>query len=110
MPLYFFRMQSGRYSGVSDQGTELADRAAAWSELTGVCGDMIGGIARSLKKTPNGGWSCWTSPIVRFSGSASWASRSIRAFSSEVETGSRQENAPKQESGPTSILSKRKRL
>jgi hypothetical protein len=35
MPLYFFRIQSGRYSGVSDQGTELADRAAAWM-LTGV--------------------------------------------------------------------------
>jgi hypothetical protein len=50
MPLYFFRMQSGRYSGVSDQGTELADRAAAWSELTGVCGDMIGGITRKLKE------------------------------------------------------------
>ena len=48
MPLDFFRIQSGRYSGVSDQGTELADRAAAWSELTGVCGDMIGGIARKL--------------------------------------------------------------
>ena len=32
------------------QGTELADRAAAWSELTGVCGDMIGGIARKLKE------------------------------------------------------------
>jgi hypothetical protein len=50
MPLYFFRIQSGRYSGVSDQGTELADRAAAWSELTGVCGDMIGGIARKFKE------------------------------------------------------------
>ena len=50
MPLYFFRIQSGRYSGVSDQGTEPADRAAAWSELTGVCGDMIGGIARKLKE------------------------------------------------------------
>ena len=50
MPLYFFRIQSGRYSGVSDQGSEIADRAAAWSELTGVCGDMIGGIARKLKE------------------------------------------------------------
>jgi hypothetical protein len=32
------------------------------------------------------------------------------AFSSEVETGSRQENASNQESSPVSILSKRKRL
>jgi hypothetical protein len=100
MPLYFFRIQSGRYSGVSDQGTELADRAAAWSELTGVCGDMIGGITRKLRENSEWQMDCWTSPIVRFSGSASWASRSIRAFSSEVETGSRQENASKQESGP----------
>jgi hypothetical protein len=31
MPLYFFRIRNGRYSGVSDQGTELADRDA-WAE------------------------------------------------------------------------------
>jgi hypothetical protein len=50
MPLYFFRIQNGQYAGVSDQGTELADRAAAWSELTSVCGDMVGAIVRKLQQ------------------------------------------------------------
>jgi hypothetical protein len=50
MPLYFFRIRNGRYSGASDQGIELADRDAAWNELTSVCADMIGGISRKLKQ------------------------------------------------------------
>ena len=48
MPLYYFRIRTGRYSGVSSLGTELPDADAAWEELTGVCGDMIGSIARHL--------------------------------------------------------------
>ena len=51
MPLYFFRIRNGRYSGTEDRGTELADRDAAWSQLTRVCGDMIGGIARKLTRS-----------------------------------------------------------
>ena len=50
MPQYFFRIRNGAYSGASDHGTELADRNAAWKELTGVCGDMVGSIARHLKE------------------------------------------------------------
>ena len=50
MPLYFFRIRNGRYSGASDHGTELADRDAAWRELTSVCGDLVGGISRKLKE------------------------------------------------------------
>jgi hypothetical protein len=50
MPLYFFRIRNGSYSGASDQGTELADREAAWKELTGVCADIVGGISRKLKQ------------------------------------------------------------
>jgi hypothetical protein len=50
MPLYFFRIRNGPYSGASDQGIELADRVAAWKELTSVCGDMVGGISRKLKE------------------------------------------------------------
>jgi hypothetical protein len=50
MPLYFFRIRNGRYSGASDQGTECADRDAAWKELTTVCADMAGGISRKLKE------------------------------------------------------------
>ena len=48
MPLYFFRIKNGRYSGCSDQGTECADRNAAWKELTNVCADMARGISRKL--------------------------------------------------------------
>ena len=50
MPLYFFRIRNGRYSGACDYGTELADRDAAWKELTSVCGDMVGSISRHLKQ------------------------------------------------------------
>ena len=48
MPRYFFRIRNGRYSGASEQGVELADRNAAWQELTSSCADMVGGICRKL--------------------------------------------------------------
>jgi hypothetical protein len=50
MPLYFFRIENGPYSGTSDHGAELADRNAAWKELTSVCGDMVGSISRKLQQ------------------------------------------------------------
>jgi hypothetical protein len=38
MPLYFFRISHGRYSGASDQGSPFASHEAAWAEMTqGVC-------------------------------------------------------------------------
>ena len=48
MPLYFFRIRNGRYSGASEHGIELADNNAAWQELTSSCADMVGGICRKL--------------------------------------------------------------
>ena len=48
MPLYFFRIRNGRYSGASEQGIELADHDAAWQELTSTCADMVSGICRKL--------------------------------------------------------------
>jgi hypothetical protein len=48
MPLYFFRIRNGRYSGASEQGIELADHNAAWRELTSSCAEMVGGICRKL--------------------------------------------------------------
>lgn len=54
MSLYFFRISTGRYSGASDQPYEFEDRAAAWREMTEVCANLIGSIARSLK--PNAEW------------------------------------------------------
>jgi hypothetical protein len=50
MPLYFFRIQNGQFSGASDHGTEFADHHAAWSELTSVCGDMARSISRKLRQ------------------------------------------------------------
>jgi hypothetical protein len=50
MALYFFRIRNGQYSGMSAQGTELADREAAWTELTHVCADIVGSISRKLKQ------------------------------------------------------------
>jgi hypothetical protein len=54
MPLYFFRISQGRYSGASDQGSEFDSREAAWAEMTKVCSNLLGGISRSLK--PNAEW------------------------------------------------------
>jgi hypothetical protein len=50
MPLYFFRISQGRYSGASDHPYEFADREAAWTEMTAVCANLLGGIARGLKR------------------------------------------------------------
>jgi hypothetical protein len=50
MPLYYFRIRNGQFRGASDQGTELADDSAAWQELTRVCSDLVGSIARKLKQ------------------------------------------------------------
>ena len=48
MPRYFFRIRNGRYSGASEKSIELADRNAAWQELTRSCADMVGVICRKL--------------------------------------------------------------
>jgi len=48
MPLYFFRIRNGRYSGASEYDTECADRDTARRELTTVCADLASGISRKL--------------------------------------------------------------
>lgn len=50
MPLYFFRIQNGSYSGVSERGTEFADRNEAWKEMTSACAGLAAGISRKLKE------------------------------------------------------------
>lgn len=50
MPLFYFRICSGSYSGTSGEGFNLADEQAAWAEMTRVCSDLVGGIARKLKQ------------------------------------------------------------
>lgn len=55
MSLYFFRISTGRYSGAADQPYEFSDRDAAWKEMTEVCANLLGSIARNMK--PNAKWS-----------------------------------------------------
>jgi hypothetical protein len=50
MPLYFFRISHGRCSGASDQGSEFDTHEAAWTEMTKVWANVLGGISRSLKQ------------------------------------------------------------
>ena len=50
MPLFYFRISNGDYSGTSGDGFSLPDKDAAWAEMTKVCGDLVGGIARKLKQ------------------------------------------------------------
>ena len=50
MPLYFFRISDGHYAGASDKGSEFASREAAWTEMTKVCGNLLGSLARGLKQ------------------------------------------------------------
>jgi len=38
-------------------GIDLADRDAAWTEMTNVCGDLVGGISRDLKQNAECRWS-----------------------------------------------------
>jgi hypothetical protein len=54
MSRYFFRISHGRYTGASDQPYEFRDREAAWTEMTAVCANLLGGISRSLKQ--DGEW------------------------------------------------------
>jgi hypothetical protein len=49
MPVYYFRISNGPYSGASDH-IELADQNAAWDEMSKVCGDLVGGISRNMKQ------------------------------------------------------------
>jgi hypothetical protein len=54
MPVYYFRISNGPYSGSSNR-VELADEAAAWDEMTKVCADLVGGISSKIKQ--NSEWS-----------------------------------------------------
>jgi hypothetical protein len=54
VPLYFFRIRNGRYSGASERAIELADGNAAWKELTRSCAEMVGGICSKLGQNSRG--------------------------------------------------------
>jgi hypothetical protein len=50
MPLYSFHVSNGAYSDAADGGFELADRTAAWIEMTKVCADLLGSASLGLKQ------------------------------------------------------------
>lgn len=50
MPIFFFSVRHGEDARVCDDGAEFPDRNAAWKEMTGVCGDMVGEISRELRE------------------------------------------------------------
>jgi hypothetical protein len=54
MSLCFFRICHGRHSAASDYGSDFESREAAWSEMTKVCANLLGGISRSLKPNAEG--------------------------------------------------------
>jgi hypothetical protein len=54
MPRYYFRIANGKYSGASGGAFDVKDDAAAWQEMTRVCGDLVGGVCSSLEK--NSDW------------------------------------------------------
>jgi len=54
LPHYFFRIQSGTFSGASDVVSIFPDDDAAWAELTKVSGDLLRSISRKMK--PNTSW------------------------------------------------------
>jgi hypothetical protein len=48
VPRYYLRIRDNRDGGVTDQAIDVADRQAAWAEMTAVCSDLIGGVSRDL--------------------------------------------------------------
>jgi hypothetical protein len=48
MPIFFFSVRNGEHGGVCNDGAEIADRSAAWKEMTGVCSNMVGDVSRKL--------------------------------------------------------------
>jgi hypothetical protein len=50
MPRFFFRICQGDFAGTSGEGFDLADRDAAWTEMTMVGSDLVSGATRKLKQ------------------------------------------------------------
>jgi hypothetical protein len=45
---FYFRVREGRFGGPANHAIILADRDAAWSELTQVSKDLVGSIAGQI--------------------------------------------------------------
>ena len=67
-PLYFFRISHGRYAGAAYQGSEFESREAAWTEMTRVCGNLLGSLSRGLKQNAEWRMELLDEARSRFSG------------------------------------------
>jgi hypothetical protein len=47
---FYFRIRDGRFGGPAHHAIMLADRDAAWTELTRVSRDLVGSIAREIRQ------------------------------------------------------------
>jgi hypothetical protein len=47
---FYFRIRDGQFGGPAHHAIILADRDAAWTELTRVSKDLIGSIAREIRQ------------------------------------------------------------
>ncbi len=51
---FYLRIPEGRFGGLANHAINLADRDAAWDELTLVCKDLVGSIVGEI--TQNTEW------------------------------------------------------
>lgn len=49
MPRYYLQIAGGTNSGASSEGFDVADKNAAWTEMTRVCGDLVGDVVCKLE-------------------------------------------------------------
>lgn len=47
---FYFRIRNGQFGGPAHHAIILADRDAAWTELTQVSKDLVGSIAREISQ------------------------------------------------------------
>jgi hypothetical protein len=50
MPRYYFRISHGTFAGTSEAAFDYKDDDEAWQEMTKVCGDLLGSVARAIKQ------------------------------------------------------------
>jgi hypothetical protein len=49
MAPYFFQISGNNYSAISEFDNFI-DHRAAWTEMTGVCSDLVGSVSRYLQQ------------------------------------------------------------
>jgi hypothetical protein len=47
---FYLRIPDGRFGSLTNHAVDLADREAAWDELTLVCKDLVGSVVREISR------------------------------------------------------------